>query len=95
MIPTETPAPAAPRPSGARAAGPLMAPSPCETTLPAFSRETVVTIAWADPSAAAAASAPAGSQPSTRRWGARVLNAVMRMPSALRSSAARRTSLRT
>ena len=60
MIPTDTPAPAAPGPSGARAAGPLIAPSPCDITLPAFTRKNGVTIAFADSSAAALARAPAG-----------------------------------
>ena len=66
-----------------------MAPSPCDMTLPAFTRESVVRIAWVESSAAASGSAAAGRYPSTSRCGARLLTALTRMPSALRSSAER------
>ena len=57
MIPTATPAPVGP---SARASGPLMTSSPCESAEPVCTRRNGVLIALARPSAAASAIASGG-----------------------------------
>ena len=80
MIPTPEASPSAP---SARAAGPWMTASPCESTLPVCTTGGVTgRIACVASSAAADGSALAGSDPSTMAPAALSVTAATRMPSA-------------